>query len=192
MDDTEKSEVLKAVEGLTPVDPQGGDEVKTTIYNKAFDDAAGELEQSLVDREGLDLRIRKLRDAILALANMLDAHDSARQKRLKQLIRRLPTGSQNLTDAVLDAVYYASSRKLTAPGVRDHVAKRSPELAENPQLLAAIHSTLKRLERQGELASKTVDGETVYSVPREGPAPTGRRRLRLKLIHGNSQRVLPI
>ncbi|MGP8243859.1 MAG: hypothetical protein ACLQVN_04990 [Bryobacteraceae bacterium] len=136
--------------------------MKTTSYNKAFDDAARELERRLGNRDELDLRILQLRDTMFALAKMLHKNDSMRHQRLNQVLQRLPAGSPNLTAAVRDAVYDASSRRLTAAEVRDRVAKRSPDLAGNPHLLAAIHSTLKRLERQGEVSSEAPHGAAAY------------------------------
>jgi hypothetical protein len=160
--------------------------LKRTTYTDAFDDAASELERQLGCRDELEVRILKLRDTIFALAKMLDENDSTRQTRLNQLLQRLPAGSPNLTDAVRDAVYYAAGRKLTAADVRDHVAKRSPDLAGNPHLLAAIHSTLKRLERQGEIRSEALDGAAVYCW--NGPSYGARNSLANQLARTSNPR----
>ncbi len=149
--------------------------MKTTTYTKAFDDAARELEGRLGYRDELDLKILQLRDTVFALAKMLHKSDSMRHQRLDQLLQRLPAGSPKLTDAVRDAVYYASGCGLTAAEVRDRVAKRSPDLAGNPHLLAAIHSTLRRLERQGEISSESLNGAAAYQW--NGPTYGARNSL---------------
>jgi hypothetical protein len=159
--------------------------VKKTSYNKAFDDAAKELERKLGYREELDLRILELRDTIFALGKMLRENDSSRHKCLNDLLQRLPAGSPNLTEAVRDAVYYASGRKLTAVEVRDLVAKRWPDLAENPHLLAAIHSTLKRLERQEEVSSESANGAIVYRW--NGPTYGARNSLANRLARSTNR-----
>lgn len=158
-------------------------------YKKAFDDAADELERSLLDRQNLDLRILELRDAVFAMANMLDEGDSKRHRRFDQLLAELRIAAPNLTDAVRDAVYYAPSQKVAAPHARDHVVKRNPDLAGTPNLLAGVHSTLKRLVRQGELNSELIGGETVYSWagPTFGARTSLANRLALASDPGQSK-----
>lgn len=138
--------------------------MRAASYKKAFDDAASELERSLMDREKIDLRILELRDAVFAMAKMLDQGDSRRHRRFDELLAQLRIASPSLTDAVRDAIYYAPGRKLTALDARDRVVKRNPDLADTPNLLAGVHSTLRRLVRQGELNPPVLTGgATVYS-----------------------------
>jgi hypothetical protein len=144
-------------------------------YGLAFDAAAHELEQALAERATLDSRITECRDAVVALSNLLGQGDPKRRNRFDRLIAALPVATLNLSEAVRDVVYDAK-RGLTPTEVRDAVVKRSPEFKETMSLLASVHSTLKRLAKQGEIDCQTGDGNFLYTWA--GPKWGARNSLR--------------
>ncbi len=131
-------------------------------YEKAFDEALRELDGRLDEREVGDERIMELRDAVFSLAPMLDRNDDVRKARFEQLLRRLPAEVPRLSEVVRDAVYYSWEKPLSAMQVRDIVIRRAPELRNSPNLLANIHTTLKRLVRQGELKTPPSEEDVTY------------------------------
>jgi hypothetical protein len=157
-----------------------------TNYERAFDDAASELGRILNERNGLDVRITELRKTLFGLSNMLREHDEARQERLAMIMAQLPASSQKLTDVVRDVVYYAGDHKLTAQEIRDSLIERAPEFSEIPQLLATVHSTLKRLTKKGELESKSFREKDVYWWA--GPRYGGRTSLANMLARPSGMR----
>jgi hypothetical protein len=131
-------------------------------YGQAFDTAANELEQALAEKAALDTRITERRDAVVALSNLLGQGDPKRRNRFDRLIAALPVATLNLSEAVRDVVYGAK-KGLTPTEVRDAIVKRTPEFRETVSLLASVHSTLKRLAKQGEINCQTGDGNALYS-----------------------------
>jgi hypothetical protein len=131
-------------------------------YGQAFDTAANELERALAEKAALDVRITERRDAVVALSNVLGQGDSKRRNRFDRLIAALPVTTLNLSEAVRDVVYY-TKKGLTPTEVRDSIVKRTPEFRETVNLLASVHSTLKRLTKQGEIDYQTGNGNAFYS-----------------------------
>lgn len=144
-------------------------------YERAFDDAVRELGRVLTQKQETEERMVELREAVFSLYRMLDRGDAVRQRRFTELLERLPAEIPNLSDAVRDAVYYRREQPATAVQVRDALVKRAPEFLGTPNLLANVHTTLKRLARQGELSSQISNGEATYSWA--GPAYGARKSL---------------
>ena len=67
-----------------------------------------------------------------------------------------------LTDAAKDALYYASPKGLPAIQVKDLMEVRGFDFSAFPNPLASVHSTLRRLTSQGEIAALTNKGATEY------------------------------
>lgn len=68
-----------------------------------------------------------------------------------------------LTDAVKDAVYYASPEKLPAAQVKEYMEVRGFNFSAFTNPLASVHSTLRRLVTQGDIGVELVRGLTMYS-----------------------------
>ena len=67
-----------------------------------------------------------------------------------------------LTDAVRKALQSLSSMSLSPVQVRNRMEKLGYDLSSYKNVLASIHTILKRLKRKGEVTSRERDGKTVY------------------------------
>jgi hypothetical protein len=154
-------------------------------YRKALDTATRELEQLTAQRADLDRRIGQL---LQTVGNLM---------RLCNLTPTVPLG---LTDGCR-MVLRAAASPLTAVEVRAQLAAMGLDLSRYENDLAAIHTTLKRLNQSGEVrfipqpwgkpayqwmqaprvfvASNRAEGDALIEkkvVPGEPPPPPRQKR----------------
>jgi chromosome segregation ATPase len=146
-------------------------------YKKAIEDLKTELEALVPKRDEINFRIDRIQTSITALANMLDDPN----EKLAELAEMNDiVGPSGLTDAV-SKVVRSNLNGFTAVEVRDVLEATRFDLSKYSNALAAIHTTLKRLEAAKKIATaRTPTGDTVY-LWKEPVAPkvhvfNGRRR----------------
>jgi len=110
-------------------------------------------------REELEVKIAKKQRQAAALAALNDLSQETDQL--------LDLGLTGLTDACRSAFMAARNGNLTPVEVRDRLRQLQFPIYEYKNVLAAIHTVLKRLEKQGEIKKRIHDvhdgrDESVY------------------------------
>ena len=131
-----------------------------TSYSKAFDDALSELGELLRRRRGIDGEISRLRNVILALYEKAGATKTQKET-LMNFFGEIDVSEPRLTEAVKDALYN-TPRKLPAIQVKELMEVRRFDFGDFANPLASVHSTLRRLARQGEIGVGLDKGSAVY------------------------------
>jgi hypothetical protein len=136
--------------------------VTVSDYKQLFDKASAELKALLCQRLEINNRISRLTATVSALSRQLDL-DGSRKEKLMELMDELYVFRPRLTDAVKDAVYYASPEKLPAAQVKDYMEVRGFNFSGFTNPLASVHSTLRRLVVQGDIGVELDRGITMYT-----------------------------
>jgi hypothetical protein len=131
-------------------------------------------ERELIDDQLLDAdkQIKQLQETIDSLARLCNVGLAA--QRLMPINFIEPDTRMGLADAVRKVVKAASS-PLIAVEVRDALIAGGFDASEYSNLLASVHTTLKRLGQSGELLQVDKDGKTAYKNNPEYKAPALRR-----------------
>lgn len=124
-----------------------------TDYKKAFAQAHADLEKLVEEREEIDRKISKLKQAIVGLAPLADEAGDG--------IRWLFDQEFGITDGIRE-VLSSAEKPLTPLEVRDRLAPLKPGLTEQANLMASIHTILKRLVPKEAESSTNRDGDVVY------------------------------
>jgi hypothetical protein len=128
---------------------------------KELADLMDRLEAIDTERDGLITRMSEVREGIAALAPLVKENPAETHPEL------FPNESEStadlgLTDAIRRVLANANPKKLTPVGVRTGLAAIGFK-TESKNILPSIHTVLKRLEKNGEISSKTEeDGRTWY------------------------------
>lgn len=131
-------------------------------YERAFDEAAAELDVLLQEATAINDRVSELRDTLWVLSRNLKG-GGKRKEKLMKMLGEVSIVDPSLTDAVKDALYAdPKSRKVPAIQVQDVMEIRGYDFANFGNPLASVHSTLRRLAAQGEIGSAIQNGQTVY------------------------------
>jgi hypothetical protein len=112
-------------------------------YSKALESARAEFDELVQERVGLDKRIAHLKQTIAGLMLLCDQNPPAEHPvndSIPQLLKMTSAIRQVLTEA---------STPLSPPQIRDALAQRG--LTRYMNRISAVHNTLLRLERQGEV-----------------------------------------
>jgi hypothetical protein len=138
------------------------------IYKLALEEAMGELEKILaqrdkvdVQREELELSAADLRQAIYGLAALSGEDAKSFQESHPDLFPEFIDPDVGLTDAVREVM---KNRRLyiTPVGVRDKLIAVQYDLSKYKNVMASLHTVLKRLVDSKELLMDTRGGKTVY------------------------------
>lgn len=119
-------------------------------YQKAFEAATREMEVALQQKAELEQRILHLRQTLLNLSHLLGY---------------TPTVSWGLSDGIR-YMLRKSRRPMTAVEIRDELAVWGFDMSKYANDLSAIHTTLKRLHKAGELKITARDGGHGYETLR--------------------------
>jgi hypothetical protein len=119
-------------------------------YQKAFEAATREMEVALQQKAELEQRILHLRQTLLNLSHLLGY---------------TPTVSWGLSDGIR-YMLRKNGRAMTAVEVRGELAAWGFDMSKYANDLSAIHTTLKRLHKAGELRFTIRDGSHAYEVMR--------------------------
>lgn len=125
-----------------------------TRYKKELKEAQGLLSELLKERSLLDERIARLRQDIGSLAQL-----AGQQQGTTLMEYMLGMG---LSEACLE-VLRASSEPLTAADVRDKLELIGFDTSQYSNILASIHTTLRRMtDDDGEAEETEKDGKKAY------------------------------
>lgn len=138
------------------------------IYKQSFDTAIDELsnlmsqlEEIEGQREELKSRSTFVRKGILALSSLLGKEPRSVQNEFPHLFPDLITPDTGLTDAVRK-VLKSSNKLLTPVGVRTELKSTGYDIERYKNILASIHTILKRLVEADEVSTGMVDDVTAY------------------------------
>ena len=117
-----------------------------------LDNYQGELERLLQERTRLDARILQLQHDIRHVARMVDVTVDD------------PITQLGLTDAIRYVIQHAG-KHTTPVDVRDELLKRYCDPEDYRNLLASVHTVMKRLERAGEITFDGTKAEWTGGLP---------------------------
>ena len=117
-----------------------------------LDNYQGELERLLQERTRLDARILQLQHDIRHVARMVDVTVDD------------PITQLGLTDAIRYVIQHAG-KHMTPVDVRDELLKRYCDPEDYRNLLASVHTVMKRLERAGEITFDGTKAEWTGGLP---------------------------
>ncbi len=138
-------------------------------YSAALDACLSELERFVRERAVLakqisqkDQAIRTQIETAMSLSKQIPEND-VRHVRLLALAGEVPATEQQLTEAVLDALY-RSENALTPKEVKKTLESSRFDFSRFTNPLASIHSTLRRLSNRPEISAQTgMNGKAAYS-----------------------------
>jgi len=119
---------------------------------EVLDHYQGELERLLQERTRLDARILQLQHDIRHVARMVDVTVDD------------PITQLGLTDAIRYVIQHAG-KHMTPVDVRDELLKRYCDPEDYRNLLASVHTVMKRLERAGEITFDGTKAEWTGGLP---------------------------
>jgi hypothetical protein len=117
-----------------------------------LDNYQGELERLLQERTRLDARILQLQHDIRHVARMVDVTVDD------------PITQLGLTDAIRYVIQHAG-KHMTPVDVRDELLKRYCDPEDYRNLLASVHTVMKRLQRAGEITFDGIKAEWTGGLP---------------------------
>jgi predicted transcriptional regulator len=126
-------------------------------YKKAFAQAQTDLEKLIEEREEIDRKISKLKQAIIGLAPLAD--EASAGSLSYTLVPEFT--AFGITDAIRE-VLNSAEKWLTPLEVRERLVQMKPNMKEQANLMASIHSVLKRLVPKEAVFSTNKSGDTVY------------------------------
>jgi hypothetical protein len=137
-------------------------------YGHTLEAALKELTNLMAERETLDekrevlhQRIMKLRSAVRGLADLCDIEDIEEEHRALFPDEWADT-DVGLTDAIRQVLRSHQDAYLSPVFIRDRLADVGFDIKTHKNILASIHTVLKRLQRQGEVAPWSREGRTTY------------------------------
>jgi len=138
-------------------------------YSAALDACLSELEKLVRERAALakhisqkDQAIRTQIETAMSLSKQIPENDG-RHLRLLALAGEVPATEQQLTEAVLDALYRSESA-LTPKEVKKALESSRFDFSRFTNPLASIHSTLRRLSNRPEISARTgMNGKAAFS-----------------------------
>jgi hypothetical protein len=144
-------------------------------YQYTLDSAIKELTDLMEQREKLDEkrealheRIVKLRRAVRGLASLCDVEDIEEEHRSLFPDEFADNTDVGLTDAIRQVLSSHEEAFLSPVFIRDRLADVGFDITTHKNILASIHTVLKRLQRQGEATPIIREGRTAYRwVPKK-------------------------
>ena len=154
-------------------------------YRAALKAAQTEIQEILGQRAVLDDRLNQLKKTVDALSALLKENPAlddgfSNAYRVLASIEGLSAsgaGDMGISDAIRQ-ILLESKTPLTPPEIKTHLWNRGFNLGGYANALAVIHNTLKRLNKQGEIAGivGTAGEVTSYVINQHHPAMLLRKR----------------
>ncbi len=133
-------------------------------YKKARDAAVAEIKEILKKRASLDERLGQLKKTVDSLSALLEEIPSAESYAETTGVSLATVDSAGISNAIR-RVLIASEIPMSATDIRGAMLTNGFKLGEYSNAMAAIHNTLNRLEKQGELIRvRDRDGQAVYAL----------------------------
>jgi hypothetical protein len=152
---------------------------KTASYKQSFDSAIEELAELMAEREEVETRreqierrVNLLREAILGFAWLCGKSSYEVAKERPELFPDTASPDVGFTDAIRSVFRDDRDSSHSAIGIRDYLDFTGFDIAKYKNVLASIHSILKRLKNKGEIIEATRDGKVVYKCNPRGPLAT--------------------
>jgi multidrug resistance efflux pump len=154
--------------------------IDVEIYAAALEKALEELTESVADHEQLeeqlyaaDKRIGKLRRGALGLAALCGRPFASLTTAHPHLFPDHIESDTGLTDAVREVLRSAQPASCSAVYIRDSLKAKGYDISQYKNVLASIHTILKRLKLKGEVKdSSNSDGRAIYRWVGKKPADT--------------------
>jgi predicted nuclease with TOPRIM domain len=138
-------------------------------YRHTLDSAIKELADLMEEREKLDERrealherIVKLRRVVWGLASLCDVENIDHEHPSLFPDEFSDTADVGLTDAIRQVLSSHEEASLSPVFIRDRLADVGFDIKTHKNILASIHTVLKRLQRQGEAIPIIREGRTAY------------------------------
>jgi hypothetical protein len=142
--------------------------IDDNLYKETFNTAINELSDLMEQREKLDdlreelsERITKVRRGVLALSPLVGEEPKSVENKYPHLFPDLIPSDIGLTDAVRKVLQSAGNH-LTAVGVRTELKATGYDTDRYKNVLASIHTVLKRLVEGGEATTGSINDVTAY------------------------------
>src|SRR5437868_3925975 len=139
-------------------------ETYQTALNAAIKDLAelmSQREELDTKREEMDKSIFQLREGLVGLAILCGTDTNQLAKDYPELFPDLISPDVGLTDAVRKAM--AAKRTFVSPvEVKDRLAEMGFDITKHKNILASIHTILKRLVKSDEIEAGTREEKVVY------------------------------
>jgi hypothetical protein len=125
------------------------------LYRQTLDTAKAEFDNLLEEEARLEARLAAIRERAEVLRKtIMSVGDLLGEDREPE--------SVGITDAIRSVLQNKVDMFFSPRGVRSHLQKNDFPLDNYKNVLAVIHTTLKRLEDQGEVVPSVKDGKTYY------------------------------
>jgi hypothetical protein len=130
----------------------------TDSFKKAIEDAKKKLLRLVDQRDTIGTEIERTKNAIEALAYMLDNPDETATELadLNEII-----GPRGMTDAI-SRILQSTAAPLTPVEVKESLSSTGFDLTNYSNALASIHTILKRLGQTENVEVTNKDGKTAY------------------------------
>lgn len=146
-------------------------------YQNALKTALADLSELMSEREeldtrreGLDMRIFRLREGLFGLAILCGTDTNQLAAEYPELFPDLIPPDMGLTDAIRKAM--VSKHTYVSPvEVRQRLEEMNYDIKKYKNVLASIHTILKRLTESNEVEAGTRDGKIVYRANLGTPLP---------------------
>jgi hypothetical protein len=162
-------------------------------YQDAFEEAIKDLAETMRHRERnererdwLDTKILKLREGVLGLGSLCGKTQTTILRDNPELFPNLIDPDVGLTDAVRQVLKESHKHFLTPVRIGEKLKTIGYDVSNQKNLLASLHTILKRLKKQGEAMTGTRDGKTVYKW--KGPPPSENEAADHKRLTRRQQR----
>ena len=124
-------------------------------YRKIVEDSKKELEDLLIKQEEIERRIARLKQAILGLAPLIEEEptDQGMYGTNDDFVSEWLGLGTGMTD-VCRNIFKASSSPLTPVEIKQKLLDMGVDLTKHKNIMASVHSVLKRLAEKGEIVTK--------------------------------------
>jgi hypothetical protein len=157
-----------------PANTAKTDSIKTYTqsYNVAMDELAElmtEREEIEVRRDEIERRIDRLREAIVGLGSLCNKSSYEIAKERPELFPDKAPSDLGFTDAVRKIFKEYKDDYFSPVEIRDFLGMDGFDVSKYKNVLASIHSILKRLKAKNEIFEGTHDGKVLYKLNPRGP-----------------------
>jgi hypothetical protein len=156
--------------------------MEKAAYIQARQNAEKELAE-LLDKQAtvtaelgaIDLRIGQLRELIVGLSRMCDDTPALNPRIMTYLGSEGPEATMHglagwgLTDAIRAVLKTHHNETLLPVDVRDRLVRAGYDITKQVNILASIHTILRRLVEKGQAETANVDGKIGFRVKRGKP-----------------------
>jgi hypothetical protein len=145
------------------------DDINAQLYDNALQQAIAELSDVMSERESLveriedtDQRIMRLRRGAMGLGALCGRTPGTLSSQYPDLFPDNIDPDTGLSDAVRDILRIDPRTYYSPVDVRNRLRDKGYEIGKHKNVLASIHTVLKRLKNQDELKEANREGRTVY------------------------------